>query len=423
MANPPAAAWVARLRLMPASLTSRLDSLKGLLAHPAPRYALCFLATVATGIGIFELLDMPLLASAGMPHEASYLRDTRLVRLHIACDLLIGVAYISISFTLAWLVYKASRGLPFNWMLLAFGLFIVAGGFTHFMEVWVMWHPVHWLSGYIKAVTALAAVATAIVVVPLVPRVLRMIADARQSETRRLEVEQLNQELERFNYTVAHDLRAPLRGLTAFNRILVEDHARELSPEARDYLNRMQNSVGRMDALITDLLKYATVGRQELRLEAVALDDILRAVRSIMDGEIASRRAEIVAPSPLPVVLGDAVLLQVVFQNLIANAIKFVGPGVTPRIEITASTEGNGITVSFTDNGIGVPPSARGRIFGIFERLPSREPGTGIGLAITQRAVERLQGSIGVDDASPGPGSRFWVRFQAPPDVPVRSAH
>jgi signal transduction histidine kinase len=205
--------------------------------------------------------------------------------------------------------------------------------------------------------------------------------------------------------------------------MLVEDHARELSPQARDYLNRMQNSVGRMDALITDLLKYATIGRQELRLEAVALDDILRAVRSIMDGEIASRRAEIVAPSPLPVVLGDAVLLQVVFQNLIANAIKFVGPGVTPRIEITASTEGNGITVSFTDNGIGVPPSARGRIFGIFERLPSREPGTGIGLAITQRAVERLQGSIGVDDASPGPGSRFWVRFQAPPDVPARSAH
>ena len=407
---------------MPAKIPSRFGCLDSRLAHPGLRYGICILATGAGGIGIFELLDMPLLERVGMPHEFCYLRDPRLVWLHVVCDFLIGAAYTAISFTLAWLVYKASHGLPFNWVLLAFGLFIVAGGFTHFMEVWVIWHPVHWLSGYIKVVTAAAAVATAVVLVPLVPRVLRMVADARQGEKRRLEVEQLNQELERFNYTVAHDLRAPLRGLTAFTRILVEDHSRELSPEARDYLNRMQNSVGRMDALITDLLKYAKIGRQELRLEAVALDDILHAVRSIMDGEIASRHAEIVSPEPLPAVLGDAVLLQVVFQNLIANAIKFVGPGMDPRIEITAKADRDGVTVSFTDNGIGVPPSARSRIFGLFERLHSREPGTGIGLAITQRAVERLQGSIGVDDASPGPGSRFWVRLQAPTDASPRSA-
>ena len=84
MANLPAAASVARLRLMPANLISRFGSLTGLLAHPAPRYALCFLVTVATGIGIFELLDMPLLASTGIPHEVSYLRDPRLVWLHVA---------------------------------------------------------------------------------------------------------------------------------------------------------------------------------------------------------------------------------------------------------------------------------------------------------------------------------------------------
>lgn len=402
---------------MSAASTSRFGRLPGFLARPELLYALSILATVAAGVGLFELLDMPLLKRVGMPHEFCCLRDPRLLWLHVTCDFLIGAAYTSISFTLAWLAYKTSRGLPFNCILLAFGLFIVACGFTHFMEVWVAWHPVYWLSGYIKVVTAAASVATAIVLVPLVPRVLRLVADARQGEKRRLEVEQLNQELERFNYSVAHDLRAPLRGLTAFNRILVEDHSRELSPEARDYLHRMQNSVARMDALITDLLKYATIGRQELRLESVALDDVLRAVRSIMDGEIASRRAEIVAPAPLPAVLGDAVLLQVVFQNLIANAIKFVGPGVTPRVEVTAAADRDGVTVSFTDNGTGVPPAARGRIFGLFERLHSREPGTGIGLAITHRAVERLQGSIGIEDATPGPGSRFWVRFQAPPDA------
>lgn len=395
----------------PPSLAARLP---GFVIRPAFRYGLCILAAVIGGVALFEAFGMPVLQRIGMPHETCYLRDPKLVWLHVVSDTLIGVAYTAISVTLAYLVCKASKGIPFNWIFLAFGLFIVACGFTHFMEVWVIWRPVYWLSGYVKVVTAAASVATAVVLVPLVPRVLRLVAAARQGEDRRREVEQLNQELERFNYSVAHDLRAPLRGLNAFTQLLVEDHAAELSPVARDYLRRMQGSVDKMDALITDLLKYATIGRQELKLEGVSLDHVLHATLALMDGEIAARQAGVVAPRPLPAVLGDALLLQVVFQNLIGNGIKFVGPGVAPRVEITAAVDDadGTVTVSFTDNGTGVPAIARERIFGLFERLHSQHSGTGIGLAITQRAIERLEGRIGVDDAVPGPGSRFWIRLR-----------
>lgn len=398
---------------MPAAVPARSARLPAFVAHPAFRHGLVILASVVGGALIFEAFGMPILKHIGMPHEFCYLRDPKLVWLHVVSDLLIGLAYTSISATLGYLVYKASKGIPFNWILLAFGLFIVACGFTHFMEVWVIWQPVYWLSGYVKVVTAAASVATAVVLFPLVPRVLRLVDDARQGEERRREVEHLNQELERFNYSVAHDLRAPLRGINAFTQILTEDHASELSPAARDCIRRMQGSVDRMDALITDLLKYATIGRQELRLEVVSLDQVLRSTLAIMDGELASRRATVVAPAPLPAVLGDAVLLQVVFQNLIGNSIKFVAEGVTPRIELTAQADANElVTLSFTDNGTGIPPAARARIFGLFERLHSKHAGTGIGLAITQRAIERMEGEIGVDDAQPGPGSRFWIKLR-----------
>lgn len=407
--------------MSPPGSSPRPGRLPGLVSHPAFRYGLCILGAVIAGMLVFEMIGMPLLGRIGMPHETCYLRDPRLVWLHLVSDFLIGAAYTSISVTLGVLVWRASRGIPFHWVFLAFGLFIVACGLTHFMEVVVIRHPVYWLSGYVKVVTAAASVATAIVIIPLVPRVLRMVADAREGDRRRREVEQLNQDLERFNYSVAHDLRAPLRGLSAFSQILIEDHGKELSPEARAHLDRMQASVVRMDALITDLLKYATIGRQELRLETVALDTVLRSVRSLMEVEILERKAEVVAPEPLPPVLGDALLLQVVFQNLVGNAIKFVPPDTTPRVEITAERHDDNVTIMFTDNGTGIPPMARERIFRLFERLHSRHPGTGIGLAITQRAVERMQGRIGVEAAEPGPGSRFWVLLRAAPAQPPRA--
>jgi signal transduction histidine kinase len=378
---------------------------------PFFRWSAVIVGTIALGILVFEALGVSVFSRIGMPHEFCYLREPKLVWLHVLSDLLIGLAYVSISATLAYLVYKASKGIPFNWVLLAFGLFIVSCGFTHFMEVWVIWEPVYWLSGYVKVVTAAASVATALALFPLVPKIFALIDVARQSEARRIEIEQLNQELERFNYSVAHDLRSPLRGISGFSQILREDCSKELSPEALGHLDRIQESVGQMDLLISDLLKYAMVSRQRLNLTSVPLDEVFRATTDLMSAEIASRKAEVVATGPLPAVLGDATLLKVIFQNLIGNGIKFVAPNVSPRVEVSAETKNDGIRVYITDNGIGIPAEARERIFGLFERFHPQHPGTGIGLSIVHRTVERLNGKISVEPAPRGTGTRIAVTF------------
>jgi len=130
-----------------------------------------------------------------MPHGMCYLWIPQLVSLHLISDLLIGFSYVTISTTLAFLVHKAQRDIPFHWVFLAFGLFIVACGATHFMEVWTIWQPVFWLSGYVKLITALASVATAVVLPPLVPKILDHIHTAKVSEQRRTELESANNEL------------------------------------------------------------------------------------------------------------------------------------------------------------------------------------------------------------------------------------
>ncbi len=381
------------------------------LARPFIRWSIGIALAMVAGAVVFEMFDVSVFKRIGMAHEFCYQREPRLIWLHVTSDVLIGAAYVSISTTLAYLVYKASRDIPFNWVFLAFGLFIVSCGMTHFMEVWVVWEPVYWMSGYVKVVTAAASVATAIALLPLMPKVFRLIDSARHSERRRIEIEQLNDELERFNYSVAHDLRAPLRGITGFGQALREDFGEQLPLQARGYIEKMQSSAAKMDALICDLLKYATVGRQELVRSAVSLDDAVRAVQSLLETEIQHAGARIDIPTPLPAVNADPTLLTVVLQNLISNAIKFVAPGVPPHVEITATTEGGWAAVAITDNGLGIPAAARAQLFRMFERFHPEHPGTGIGLAIVHRAIERLGGRIRVESAPQGTGTRFWVEL------------
>lgn len=378
---------------------------------PWLRWTLGIVVGALLGALAFEAFDVSVFKRIGMAHEYCYQREPGLIWLHVTSDVLIGVAYVSISATLAYLAYRASRDIPFNWVLLAFGLFIVSCGMTHFMEVWVVWEPVYWLSGYVKVVTAAASVATAVALFPLVPKIFRLIETARQSEHRRVEIERLNEELERFSYSVAHDLRAPLRGIRGFGQALREDYGNQLPARAQIYIEKMQHSAAQMDTLIANLLRYATIGQKELERKAVPLDDVVSAVQTLLESEIRQREATIRVPAPLPVVMGDATLLQVVWLNLIGNALKFVAPGVKPVIEITAQSSEGRATIFVTDNGVGIPPEAREQIFRLFERLHPEHPGTGIGLAIVHRAIERIDGKIFLADAPGGTGTRFRIEL------------
>jgi signal transduction histidine kinase len=379
--------------------------------NPLVRWCIGIALAAVLGALIFEAFDVSVFKRIGLAHEYCYQREPGLIWLHVISDALIGLAYVSISATLAYLVYKAARDIPFNWVFLAFGLFIVSCGMTHFMEVWVVWEPVYWMSGYVKVITATASVATAIALFPIVPKVFRLIESARQSETRRIEIEQLNDELERFNYTVAHDLRAPLRGITGFGQALREDFGDQLPAKARDYVEKMQRSAALMDTLICDLLKYATIGRQELQRTSLPTGTIVQEAQLLLETEIRQRRAIIRVPESLPNVRGDATLLQVVFLNLIGNAIRFVAADTAPVVEITARRDGARATLYVTDNGLGIPEDAREKIFQMFERFHPGYSGTGLGLAIVHRAVQRLDGQVGVEVAPSGRGTRFWIEL------------
>jgi PAS domain S-box-containing protein len=234
----------------------------------------------------------------------------------------------------------------------------------------------------------------------------------RQVELRTAHLQHTVQSLEGMCYTMAHDLRGPLRSLRSFTEILVGDYASKFDEDGRLYGERILAATSRMDALIRDLLEFARLSHTALPLAAVDLNEQVEGWRQHFDHELKSRDAQLVVAEPLPIVTGNRVLLDQVFINLIANALKFTRHETSPSVEIFAEAADGHATVHVRDNGIGIAPEHRERIFGLFQRLHTAQeyPGTGVGLAIVRKALERLGGSVNVDSVV-GKGSTFHVRL------------
>lgn len=237
----------------------------------------------------------------------------------------------------------------------------------------------------------------------------------RESEQRhrRLaeELQQANQELERFAYSVAHDLRAPLRTMQGFSHALLQNFGDGLPSEARDYAQRIIASGQQAEILIRDLLAYSRLSFEDLEVRRVALTKVVAEARERLEGDLKEAGADLSVDGELPDVLGQTTTLVQVVTNLISNAIKFVPPGGRPRIRIQAEEGERWVRLSVQDNGIGIPPGQEERIFRVFERLGKcgAQPGTGIGLAIVRRGMERMGGQCGVETDAGDEGSRFWL--------------
>ncbi len=227
-------------------------------------------------------------------------------------------------------------------------------------------------------------------------------------------------ELESFSYSIAHDMRAPLRSLHGFSEVLLEEHAARLNEEGRGYLQRIATAAGRMDRLIQDVLNYSKIVRGESPLVAVPLDLLLRSIVETYP-MFSPERADLVLRTPFPLVRGNEAMLTQVFSNLLGNAVKFVASGVRPRVEVWAERRGDRVRVFVRDNGIGIPADQQGRIFEIFQQAELGYGGTGIGLAIVKKAVERMGGEIGLTSARHA-GSTFWVELHAAAPKEGRSA-
>lgn len=221
-----------------------------------------------------------------------------------------------------------------------------------------------------------------------------------------------NEQLEEFCRTLAHDLRAPLRSMQGFAHLLLEENGSQLDAAGQDYAQRISTSAERMGELILDLLAYSQLSRAKYRLEKIDMTRVIENILQSFASEIEANRAVVSVKSSFPLIMGDRATVENAITNLISNALKFKDPEKRLWIRIWAEDQTDRVRLWIADNGIGIDPQYQERIFGVFERLHKRESylGTGIGLAMVKKGVERMGGEVGVE-SKPGAGSRFWIEL------------
>lgn len=220
--------------------------------------------------------------------------------------------------------------------------------------------------------------------------------------------------LESLLYHIGHNLRAPLRAMEGYATVLVDEYGSTLDVAARDYSAHISDAAKRMDQLIHDLLEYGRLGYVPLPLVSLAPEEAIERVLFRLGFEIRMRKARVDVIGPWPRVLANAETFEQVLTNLIENAIHFVPTGTRPVVGIHAQSHGVRVRIIIEDNGPGIPAAYRERIFGVFQTLhpSSGRAGTGIGLAIVKQGMQRMGGTVGVEDAQGG-GSRFWIELPA----------
>lgn len=225
----------------------------------------------------------------------------------------------------------------------------------------------------------------------------------------------VNQELEAFNYSISHDLRAPLRAMSSFASALLNEEADRLSPQGADYSQRIVSAAKYMDALLRDLLDYSRLTREAMPVAAADLDKSVQDLLTVIDPEIRERGATLSVEKPLGLVLAHEPTVQQILGNLVGNGLKFAATDRPAKIRIYTTETAGMRRLWVEDNGIGIRPDYQHKIFGLFERLPDARnvPGTGVGLAIVRKGAERMGGRVGVESQC-GQGSRFWVDLPIP---------
>jgi signal transduction histidine kinase len=405
------------------------------------------------------------------PHGHCYLWEPPLVALFTFTDLLIGLSYVTISFVLAYFVHRTRRDIPFHWVFLAFGAFIIACGGTHFMDIVTQWVPVYWTSGYVRLITALASVCTAIALPPLMPRVFRLIETAKLSEQRRMQLEvanldlqneiverkraeaalreahdlleqrvrertldlqTANRDLQTYTYIFSHDLRAPLVNLkgysselkdavrpiqTALSKIeacldddehtTITNNVRDIIPESVQFIS---SAASRIDVLVNAMLRLSRAGRRELTRESVDMNAVVRSIVDSVAYHIRQHNIQLTVDD-LPSVYADRIAMEQIMSNLITNAVNYLDPGRPGEIRIfgeRGGVSGKEVTFRVQDNGKGISESDKHKVFEPFRRIgTSNVPGEGLGLAYAQMLVRRHNGRIGFESQQ-NVGSTFW---------------
>lgn len=402
-----------------------------------------------------------------IPHGHCYLWKPELVWLHILADTIIALSYYSIPLTLIYFVRKRDD-IPFKVIFLLFGAFIISCGTTHLMEVWTLWHPVYWLSGAMKAITALISLYTAITLIPLVPQALALPSPAQleaaymalkdeNAERQRVEqelrkykdtleelveqrtaelaktneqlqqeiiqrqqsqekmaellkaVKSANQDLNDFAYVVSHDLKAPLRGISSLSEWLLSDYGDQFDDEGQELVRLLISRVKKMYNLIDGILQYSRAGSYREQKTQVNLNDV---VRDVIDLLAPPKNIQIEITSTLPIISAETTRIKQIFQNLLSNAIKFIDKP-EGRIIINCTEDNIYWQFSIADNGLGIEEKYFTKIFQIFQKLSNDDnsDSTGIGLSLVKKIVELYGGTVWVE-SEVGQGSKFYFTLK-----------
>jgi signal transduction histidine kinase/CheY-like chemotaxis protein len=416
-------------------------------------------ALVFSGAATWHGMQNTLATNGFLPHGMCYTWNPSLIGLHVVSDTLIGIAYFSIPITLLYFILKR-RDLPFNWMFLLFGLFIVACGLTHWMDVLTLWQPYYWLSGTIKAITAAASVPTAAALALLIPQALalpstRALNEAKSAleleviERKRVEAElrraqatlearvaertaelaaavedgrhahqslrEADERKDRFLAILSHELRNPLNPIRSAVAVLRHTNAdAEQAVIARDVIDRQ---VRHMARLLDDLLDISRITQNRVSLDIVPMDAAtavnaaLEVTRPMIDA--ARQQLTVSLPDAPLVVNADPTRLAQILSNLLNNASKYTD--AKGEISIAVEREGDEAVIRVRDSGAGIEAKHLTDIFELFSRVESQRNqsvgGLGIGLALVKSLVEMHGGSVSVTSAGVGRGSEFVVRL------------
>jgi light-regulated signal transduction histidine kinase (bacteriophytochrome) len=350
-----------------------------------------------------------------LPHGYCFSWQKDLVLLHVVSNMLIAIAYFTIPITL-WTFVRRRTDLSFSLTFVMFGVFIMACGFTHLMDIWTLWYPDFWLDGWLRLFTAGVSIATAIMLWRLIPIALslpspeslsRANTELKAEITRRKQYEaelralnsQMKQqidELEALSYAISHDVRGPLRHIEGFARALADKHPAPPDHPAQRYIERIRTSVHHLSDIVEGLLAFSRASRTEMRRERCDMNTLIAEVAEELAPDMDSHVVELKVGA-LPDVQADPKLLYQVFYNLMANAVKYSRDRAPAVIEVDCIDDsGDDLVFRIRDNGAGFDMQYAGKLFGVFQRLhhSSEFEGTGIGLANVKRIVERHGGRV-----------------------------